>query len=299
VLNNEHPSVLNNEHPSVPDKTRLAVLIAPEKDLNLCQLESINIYYRLPEGLKHKCTELIELFSNNEQLIPWFPPVLIGDDYLAAIRFLKQVQPKLIVTNNTGIAYEAFENNINWIGGPYLNITNSFSLLGMSEEFNCYGSFISNEINKHQIRNVRRPHNFKLYYSLYHPLVLMTSRQCFFQQTVGCEKTIIDEECIQGCSKSTSITNLKGKSFIIDKQKNGYPCLYDDQPFLNTDIINDLPAFFDGFLIDLSQNLPKMMHNKIPVVELFENLLNGKADAEVLLKEVIIESTNSQYKKGL
>ena len=283
------------------DKARLAVLIASDTDLNLCQLESTDIYYKLPEGFKNKCTRLVELFLNNEQLIPWFPSVLIGDDYLAAVTFLRQIQPELIVTNNTGIADEAYENGINWIAGPYLNITNSYSLLSMSEEFNCYGSFISNEINKIQIGKIRRPHNFKLYYSLYHPLLLMTSRQCFFQQTVGCEKTVFDEQCIQECSKSTSITNLKGNSFLIDKQKGGYPCIYGDQHFLNTDIVNEMAGFFDGFFIDLSDvGLPvTTMQNKARVIELFENLLSGKADAKQQLEEVITKATNSQYKKGL
>ena len=189
------------------DKARLAVLIASEKDIELCQSISAELYYKLPEGFKKECTKLLKLFSDNKQLIPWFPAILIADDYLAAVEFLKQVQPKMIVTNNSGIAYQAYENGIEWIAGPYLNITNSFSLLSMREEFNCYGSFISNEINKNQIKNIRRPDNFKLYYSIYHPLLLMTSRQCFFQQMVGCKKNAMGEKCIQKCRKSTSIIN--------------------------------------------------------------------------------------------
>ena len=113
--------------------------------------------------------------------------------------------------------------------------------------------------------------------------------------------TVIDEDCIQKCSKSTSITNLKGNSFLIDKQRGGYPCIYSDQPFLNTDILNDLPGFFDGFFVDLSDvGLPvTTMQDKAQIIGLFQNLLSGKTDAERQLKEVIVESTNSQYKKGL
>ena len=292
--------VLNKQ--KLPDiKTRLAVLIASEKDIEPCQSISAELYYKLPEGFKKECTKLIKLFLDNKQLIPWFPAVLIGDDYLAAVDFLNRVQPELIVTNNTGIAYQAYENGVDWIAGPYLNITNSFSLVSMREEFNCYGSFISNEINKNQIKNIRRPDNFKLYYSIYHPLVLMTSRQCFFLQTVGCNKTVMDERCIQKCRKSTSIINLKGNAFLIDKQKGGYPCLYSDKHFLNTDIVNDLPDFFDGMFIDLTDIgiADNIMQDKTHIIGLFENLLSGKADAQQQLKQVIRASTNSQYKKGL
>jgi putative protease len=117
---------------------------------------------------------------------------------------------------------------------------------------------------------------------------------------MGCEKTVIDERCIQECSKSTSIINLKGDSFLINKQKGGYPCIYSDKPFLNTDIIDELAGFFDGFFIDLSLDpSDNIGEDKTRVIGLFENLLNGKEDAKRQIKEVIKVSTDSQYKKGL
>ena len=289
------------ERPASIDKARLAVLIGSEKDLALCQIKFADFYYKLPEGLSSSSPGLIKLFSTNEQLLPWFPSVLIGDDYLAALSFLEQVQPKSIITNNTGIAFHAYENGIDWIAGPYLNITNSFSLLCLRKKFNCYGSFISNEINQKQIKKIRRPHDFKLYYSLYHPLLLMSSRQCFFQQTVGCEKPEIDEHCIQECNKSTSIVDLKGHTLLIDKQRGCFPSIYSDEHFLNTDIVQDMPRFFDGFFIDLSDicQTKNVIQDKARVIELFKALLSGKADAERQIKEVIKKSTDSQYKKGL
>jgi putative protease len=77
---------------------------------------------------------------------------------------------------------------IKWIAGPFLNTTNSYALLTLQEELNCAGAFISNEINRMQIKKIARPNNFKLIYSIYHPILLMTSGQCFFQRTVGCNK---------------------------------------------------------------------------------------------------------------
>ena len=282
-------------------KARLAVLISSEQDVSIGDLKSVDIYYKLPDSFKKGCSKLVELFLNNDKLIPWFPSILIGDDYLAAVEFLKQVQPKLIVTNNTGIAYQAYENGINWIAGPYLNITNSFSLLSIKEEFNCCGSFISNEINRNQIKNIVRPDDFKLFYSIYHPILLMTSRQCFFQQTVGCKKLTIDDRCMQKCKKSASIINLKGVSFSIDKQKGGYPSIYSNEPFLNTDIVNDLPGMFDSFFIDLTEigATSKIAQDKTRMIGLFEDLVNEIADSDAALKQVIACSTNVQYKKGL
>ena len=126
-------------------------------------------------------------------------PIFIGKDYDVALNILQQVKPALIVTNNTGIAYRAYELGIKWIAGPFLNTTNTYALLAMQEGFNCSGAFISNEINKQQISSIARPKNFKMLYSIYHPILLMASRQCFFQQSVGCEKPRIDNGCMLSC----------------------------------------------------------------------------------------------------
>jgi putative protease len=280
---------------------RLAVLIASETDLHLCQLSSVDIYYKLPDSFKKGSSQLVDLFLNNGKLIPWFPSILIAENYLAAAEFLKQLQPKLIVTNNTGIAYLASELGINWVAGPYLNISNSLSLLALKETFNCSGAFISNELNKAQIRKIVRPDRFKLFYSLYHPILLMASRQCFFQQTVGCKKLSIDAQCIQKCKKSASIINLKGIAFSIDKQKGGYPSIYSSQPFLNTEIVNELPGMFTNFLIDLTDigGGRHLTRDKRRLIELFTDLVNGCTDAGSALKEMITCSSNEQYKKGL
>ena len=205
----------------------------------------------------------------NPRLIPWFPAVLIGKDYLEAVKILEQVKPKRIVSNNTGIAHKAFQMDIEWIAGPFLNTTNSYALLTLQEELNCAGAFISNEINQMQIKKIARPKNFKLLYSIYHPILMMTSRQCFFQQTVGCKKPSIEDGCMLKCQKATTITNVKGVSFAIDKQKGGYPSIYNDEQFLNLDIVNDLSEQFDEFFIDLT-NIgagSKAEQNKAQLIE--------------------------------
>jgi putative protease len=282
-------------------KPVLSVLISSPTDLHLCDTTSADIHYKLPDCLNHRKSELIALFLENKKIIPWFPAVLIGENYTAAVDFLEQVQPERIVTNNTGIAFKAYENGIPWIAGPYLNTTNSFSLLAMKEKFNCCGSFISNEINQNQIKKMVTPDDFQLYYSIYHPIILLTTRQCLFHQTTGCDKTRVDDQCLQGCNKSASITNLKGVSLRIDKKAGDYHCMYNDTNFLNTDIITDLPDLFSGFFIDL-RDIPtgtNIEMDKTGIVQLFENLLHGDTDSEKELNQMIHPSTNAQYKKGL
>lgn len=346
VLKNELSSLLNNNspvhpevilptlvrHPKVTSATlensktdneekgsnnaKLSLLISDETDINLANVTDADIYFKLPDAYKRGCTKYVSFFNENPRLIPWFPSVLIGKDYDAALNILEQVKPKLIVTNNTGIANRAFELGIKWIAGPFLNTTNSYALLAMKESFDCEGAFISNEINHQQMKTIARPEKFKLFYSIYHPILLMTSRQCFFQQSVGCEKPRIDNGCMLSCDKSTSITNLKGVSFAIDKQKAGYPSIYNDDQFLNIDIINDLSNLFDGFMIDLT-NIgagDKESPDKEILIKQFEELLkanksdnshskpalsNEELTAKATLDKLVPASTNVQYYNGL
>jgi len=289
------------QQPKVEDKPKLSLLISNLKDLNLCDETDADIYFKLPESLKKDCTKHIDLLLNHPRLIPWFPAVLIGKDYDESVKILEQVKPKRIVTNNTGIAYQAFEKGIEWIAGPFLNTTNSYALRTMKESLNCAGAFISNEISRTQIRNITRPENFKLLYSIYHPILMMTSRQCFFQQTVGCKKPSIEDGCMLKCEKATNITNVKGVSFAIDKQKGGYPSIYNDEQFLNLDITDDLSGLFDEFFIDLT-NIgagSKAEQDKVQLVHYFEGLLNGDKNAASELNGMISVSTNAQYSQGL
>ena len=283
------------------DKPTISVLISSQKDIDLCSESHVDIYYQLPNNMHNRASELIALFTEHQNLIPWFPAVLIGEDYSAALDFLQVLQPSLLLTNNTGIAYEANKMGIPWIAGPHLNIANSYSLLSLKETFNCTGAFISNELNKHQIRSIKKPEQFKLYFSIYHPIVLMTSRQCLFQQVTGCEKDRIDEECIGACSRSATIRNLKKASFIIDKSKGEYNSVYNESNLLNTEIVTDLPGVFSSLLIDLRdvKTKTKVESDKSTIIRLFEEHLCGSGDSKQALKQMIHPTNNRQYNKGI
>ncbi len=292
----------------VPEKTKpligkptLSVLISSAKDLYLCEQTSATIYFKLPNCLKNDYSEFIAFFSVHKDLIPWVPSVLIGDDYREAVIFLDRLRPLSIVSDNTGIAEEAFRRGISWIAGPSLNLVNSFSLLCLKEKFNCAGAFISNEISQTQIRNIKRPADFKLYYSIYFPILLMTSRQCLFHQVTGCAKSYIDEECISQCEKSSSITNFRKSKFFLEKSKGNYHRMYNETNFMNSAIVTDIPDTFSSFLLDLSdvETQTRVDRDKLGVIQLFENLLAGEPESKNELDQAIRFTTNVQYLKGI
>ncbi|MCY9862320.1 U32 family peptidase [Vibrio coralliirubri] len=289
------------QHPKVNEKPTMSMLIADVEDLHLCDVTDADVYFKLPESFKKRCNKYIDILAANPRLIPWFPAVLIGKDYDEAVRILEEIKPARIVTNNTGIAYKAYEMGIEWVAGPFMNTTNSHALVTLKEELNCAGAFISNEINKGQIRHIRRPENFKLFYSIYHPILMMTSRQCFFQRTVGCNKPSIEAGCMLKCEKATTITNVKGISFAVDKQKGGYPSIYNHEQFLNHDAVTDFSGLFDEFFIDLT-NIgagSKEVKDKVELIKHFEALLNGVEGSQQNLEQMIEVRTNAQYVQGL
>ena len=282
-------------------KPSLGVLISSPEAVSFCHGSDVDIFFQLSSGFKKEDTDLRDFFLKNKTVVPWFPSVLMGAHYAHAVEFLQQVQPGRIVTDNTGIAYEAHKRGIPWIAGPCLNVVNSFSLLCLKETFDCSGAFISNEISRRQIKKIIPPGNFKLYYSIYHPVLLLTSGQCLLHQIIGCTKNRMDEQCIQMCNKYASITNLKGIPLFIEKTKGNYHCIYNDKNYLNTDVVTDFPNFFSGFSIDLRdiKTNTTIGVDKTRIIKLFKDLLDGNPDSESELRQMIQPTTNRQYTKGI
>ena len=293
------PALASRSH--LEQEPTLSVLIASAKDVYLSHETCADIHFQLPNGLGSECPALVALFTENKRLIPWFPSVLIGEDYAAAVRFLHQVQPGRVVTNNTGIAHEAWKEGIPWIAGPYLNTANSLGLVSLKESFNCNGAFVSSELGECQIRRISPPEDFKLYYSIYHPIVLLTSRQCLFHQVTGCEEDTVDDACVSHCERSSTITNLKGASFFINKTRGNYCSIYHQTSFLNTEIVTDIPGLFSGFFIDLRdvETETRTELDKPSLVQLFEDHLHGRDNSRRELERSIRPTTNTRYKKGI
>ncbi len=286
--------------PGLP-KPKLMVLISSILDLHLCDDSKAQVYFQLPSAMKVELATTVGVFEKNENLTPWFPSVLIGEDFDAAIEFLCRVRPKQIVTNNSGVAYHAYREGVAWIAGPNMNVMNSYGLLCLKEEFNCTGSFVSNELNRLQIKFISRPDDFHLYFSIFHPIELMTSRQCLFHQITGCHKNRIDADCIPSCAKSASFSNLKNETLYVEKSKGNYNYIYNAANYLNTDIVSDVPDLFSGFLVDLRniKTSTEISKSKVEVIGRFEELLRDSQHATQKLMQEITPTTMQQYKKGI
>ncbi|MGR5210837.1 peptidase U32 family protein [Vibrio rotiferianus] len=281
---------------------KLSVSISSVEDTALCEDSNVDVYFQLPMGLAGELNAMIELFQANPRLKPWFQAILIGDDYQAARTFLETVKPELSITNNSGIGLIAQELGLGWVAGPQMNTVNSYSFKCLQEEFSASGAFISNELNMKQMRHIKRPHNMRSYYSIYHPNTLLTSRQCLFQQTEGCRKIKVNKGCLKRCDKRTSVINLKDNPYVVQKQKGSHNSIYSEHNVLNLQVLQDLPQLFTDVLIDLRdiQTETKVTMTKPELIDAFTTLLNEHNEQNVdALTFAIHPTANAQYLKGL
>ncbi len=280
----------------------LSVLLSTPSDLALIdQVSDVQFFYQIPDALALIFDEIVEIFSQNPSLVPYFPAVLIAEHYQAACDLLKQIMPSMLITNNLGIAEIAQQLDLSWVAGPQLNITNSLSLQCVQQALQGNGAFISNELNAQQMKRLIKPNGFRLFYSLYHPIHLMTSRQCLLLQSIGCKKQKINKGCMKRCEKTASIISLKEQAHIIHKQRGCHNCLYSDEHFLNLEILEQLPNIFTDMMIDL-RDIPthsKVKLGKFELIKLFKLTLGGCNNAKIALKSAINKTTNKQYLKGL
>ncbi|HCE4656462.1 TPA: U32 family peptidase [Vibrio parahaemolyticus] len=281
---------------------KLSVLISSAQEAMLCEYHDIDVYYQLPMGLSGELSAMIELFQANPMLKPWFPAILIGEDYYAARVFLDTIQPELLITNNSGVGMIAKELGLGWVAGPQMNTVNSYAFKCLQDEFAASGAFVSNELNMKQMRHIKRPQNMRSFYSIYHPNTLLTSRQCLFQQTEGCRKVKVNKGCLKRCDKRTSIINLKDNPYVVQKQKGSHNSIYSEHNVLNLQVLHDLPQLFTDVLIDLRdiQTETKVSASKPELIDAFLALLEEYSEQTVqTLNAMIQPTTNAQYLKGL
>ncbi|HCZ9679331.1 TPA: U32 family peptidase [Vibrio parahaemolyticus] len=281
---------------------KLSVLISSEQEAMLCEYQDIDVYYQLPMGLSGELSAMIELFQANPMLKPWFPAILIGEDYQAARVFLETIQPELLITNNSGVGMIAKELGLGWVAGPQMNTVNSYAFKCLQDEFAASGAFVSNELNMKQMRHIKRPKNMRSFYSIYHPNTLLTSRQCLFQQTEGCRKVKVNKGCLKRCDKRSSIINLKDNPYVVQKQKGSHNSIYSEHNVLNLQVLHDLPQLFTDVLIDLRdiQTETKVSASKPELIDAFLALLEEYSEQTVQTLNAMIQPTaNAQYLKGL
>ncbi|MBN2717346.1 MAG: U32 family peptidase [Deltaproteobacteria bacterium] len=280
---------------------RLSVLISDESDLSLCSDTDATVHFELPNQLSSSWQKYAALLGRWPAVVPWFPAVLIGEDYTAAVRLLEALKPARIVTDNSGVGHAASVLKILWTAGPQLNIANSYALRGLKETLHCDGAFISSELNQLQLKSIPAVADMALHFSIFHPIPMMTSRQCLFHNVTGCEKARMDNECLRTCERTATLKNMKDTVTLIEKRQERYPRLVFNRHYLNTAVVSDLPNVFSSFLIDLTHipTLTQMTRSKKDILALFDRHVKGDPTAADALHLAICPTTCNQYAVGV
>ncbi len=284
------------KEPQPQTAPQLSVLISSISDYHTIRKVADEIYFKLPSQFNFKQT--VSLFNQHTDMSPYFPAILIGDHYTRAKSFLQHISPRKIITDNIGILYESGPHKA--VAGPYLNSVNSYSLISLKEIGGARGAFISNELSQHQLKSINRPTDFHLYYSIYQPILLMITRQCLFQTTIGCTKTIMDDQCLADCKRAT-IFKSTTDTYHIEKKSGHYHELYHDSHYLNLAVISDFWNKFTHYFVDL-RKLPKNncdQGNSDTLLAAFRAYIEGNHATENYIKKQIHSWTNQQYKRGI
>jgi putative protease len=292
--------ILRSEHLPAGIKPACAILTNNVADLKCTYAPDTKLIFELPVTVSVNSDSFKKLFSDNPSLIPWFPAILIGRHYTAAVTLLETIRPRLIVTDNSGVGWAAGNAGIPWIAGPLLNCVNSLTLTALQEYASCSGAFISHELSKGQMTVVTAPERMSRWYTVFAPLLLMNTRQCIVRNCTGCKKESADHWCLESCNKSVNVSDDKNSTFFVTKRPGFYNQIYNNRHYFNPAVVHDVDADNAVFLVDLRSIASKteIKCSRQELIALFESFIAAKLSA-TRLREVILQTTSAQYTRGI
>lgn len=275
---------------------KLAVLISDQTDLSFLPSNFKGLIF-----LETSTVTKPEKFQKN--IFPWLPSFILEKDITFYKNLIREINPEFIVSDNNGLGKWCGENNYNWIAGPQLNSTNSYSFLAYKTNAKASGAFFSSEINQEQINAVSEPENFLTFYTAFGFLLLMTTRQCLFQKPDLCQqgKTKTNDACQNDCINYTKYFDEKNIPFHILKSAGHQNRIFNDALLFLPDAVNQINA--DYFLLDF-RKFPfakTTTEENRKILTFFSNLISGKKNLkseEKKIKTLIGKTTRGNYQRG-
>ncbi len=234
----ESPLVPAIDHAEIPAEQKLAVVISEEQHLDeLPNDGSVIALFQLPAD-PQVLEKTTHVFDSRPDLIPWFPPILIDEQFDAAVSFLRSYKGKQIITDNSGIAAVAKDINVTWIAGPLLNASNGYAL-ELFEKQGASASFLESELSHEQFNEITIPTGIELWSPLFSPVLFMNSRHCLVRNCNDCGKDVMDETCLPNCKREATIFNVRERASLVVKNKGHYNSIYSSSVRLFTERLVD------------------------------------------------------------
>ncbi|MBO7430164.1 MAG: U32 family peptidase [Spirochaetia bacterium] len=249
-----------------------AVLVSTEDDAQLFADRCDNVFVEWFPGCKVR-------FEKN--IYPWIP-AFIEDSAVQDYLELLDTKPGLVVSDNVGLGLEVARRGINWIAGPMLNSSNSYTLKAYQEQAHASGAFLSTELNRDQLSQISAPAGFRLFLQVFGPITMMTTRQCLLASAGRCRsgRNRFSASC-RFCSGYETFYDEKEIPFHIVKSSGYINRVFNDALLYIPEAVSQVDA--DCFLLDF-RALPFMhlsQENKLTIFECFkgDRSLSEKAKA--------------------
>lgn len=223
--------------------TCLAILVSEEKTAQ--RFSAYTLLWALEDPGK---------YPRNSEMIPWLPAITRDEDRSLILKALENSMAPFWIVNNTAFAEEALLHGKPWMGGPFLNCTNSWAFSALSRT-GAVGGFYSQELSLKQMLTVKTPATFALGAVALGPLLLMTTRQCLYSRIASCPKNRVDEECYHSCSRSLILKGKKGLAYHLVKTPWNDTRIFNDAFLWIPEMAKDLAGRIDYLLLDL-RHLP-------------------------------------------
>ncbi|MBR5915525.1 MAG: U32 family peptidase [Spirochaetia bacterium] len=250
----------------------LAVLVSTEDDAQLFSRRCDNVFVEWFPDCK------IRLGKN---IYPWLP-AFVEDSAVPDYLELLDTKPSLLVSDNVGLGLEASRRGIQWIAGPMLNSSNSYTLKAYQERAHACGAFLSPELNRDQLALISAPAGFKLFLQVFGPITMMTTRQCLLASAGRCRsgRNRFSASC-RLCSGYETFYDEKEIPFHIVKSPGYINRVFNDALLYIPEAVNQVAA--DCFLLDF-RALPFIhmsQEDKLTIFDCFngDRALSEKAKA--------------------
>lgn len=233
----------------------------------------------------------------------WVPSFITDEEIDEYKELIVSGECSTVISENSGIGHFCIDHGVSWIAGPQLNTCNSFSCRAYKELSGAGGAFLSNELNVSQLKEIAPPENFSSFLTVLGPLLLMSSRQCFFLKAGLCRfgKKTKDGRCRSDCENYTAVYDEKNIPFHIVKQRGNINQVYNNSILFTPEALVDLSCNY--YHLDL-RDMPFKKYSfeeKITIVSFFQKILSeGFVDKkdEKKVKEILFPVTGGNYRRG-
>ena len=263
----------------------LAVLVSTEEDAQLFAARCSNVFAEWFPGSKVKL---------EKNIYPWIP-AFVEDSAVPDYMAMLETKPELLVSDNVGLGLEAERRGIDWIAGPMLNSSNSYTLKAYQELAHACGAFLSPELNRDQLSQISAPAGFRLFMQVFGPITMMTTRQCLLASAGRCRsgRNRFSASC-KACSGYETFYDEKEIPFHIVKSPGYINRVFNDALLYIPEAVSQVDA--DCFLLDF-RALPFMHLSQEDKLTIFE-CFNGDRSLSEKAKAAAGAITRGNWQRG-